>query len=42
MRCSQPAGEVERWSLEQVVGMTAEYLRKKEDAKFEDAFAKIE
>src|SRR5437016_2548711 len=33
--------EYERWSLEQVVEMTAEYLRKKEDAKFEDAFAKL-
>jgi hypothetical protein len=26
--------EFERWSLEQVVEMTAEYLRRKEDAKF--------
>jgi len=33
--------EYERWSLEQAVEMTAEYLRKKEDAKFEDAFAKL-
>ncbi len=33
--------EFERWSLEQAVEMTAEYLRRKEDAKFEDAFAKI-
>jgi len=33
--------EFERWSLEQVVEMTAEYLRRKEDAKFEDAFAKL-
>jgi IS1 family transposase len=33
--------EYERWSLEQAVEMTAEYLRRKEDAKFEDAFAKI-
>lgn len=32
--------EFERWSLEQAVEMTAEYLRRKEDAKFEDAFAK--
>jgi hypothetical protein len=41
-----PAGaagvEFERWSLEQAVEMTAEYLRRKEDAKFEDAFAKLE
>jgi hypothetical protein len=34
--------EFERWSLEQAVEMTAEYLRRKEDAKFEDAFAKME
>jgi hypothetical protein len=34
--------ELERWSLEQVVEMTAEYLRRKEDAKFEEAFAKLE
>jgi len=33
--------EVERWSLERVVDMTADYLRRKEDAKFEKAFAKI-
>ena len=26
---------------EQVVEMTAEYLRRKEDAKFEDAFAEL-
>ena len=31
--------EYERWSLEQAVEMTAEYLRRKEDAKFEAAFA---
>jgi IS1 family transposase len=31
--------EYERWSLEQAVEMTAEYLRRKEDAKFETAFA---
>jgi hypothetical protein len=30
------------WSLERAVEMTAEYLRRKEDAKFEDAFAKLE
>jgi len=34
--------ELERWSLERVVEMTADYLRRKEDAKFEDAFAEIE
>ena len=34
--------EFERWSLEQVVEMTADYLRRKEDAKFEEAFAKLE
>jgi len=34
--------ELEPWSLEQVVEMTAEYLRRKEDAKFEMAFAKSE
>jgi hypothetical protein len=33
--------ELERWSLERAVEMTAEYHRRKEDAKFEDAFAKI-
>ena len=33
--------ELERWSLEDVVEMTAEYLRRKEDAKFEAAFAKL-
>ncbi len=32
----------ERWSLERVVEMTADYLRQKEDAKFEAAFAEIE
>lgn len=31
--------ELERWSLERVVDMTADYLRRKEDAKFEAAFA---
>jgi hypothetical protein len=31
--------ELERWSLERVVEMTAEYVRKKEDAEFEKAFA---
>ena len=34
--------EYERWSLERAVEMTAEYLRQKEDAKFEQAFAKLE
>jgi IS1 family transposase len=33
--------ELEPWSLEQVVEMTADYWRQKEDAKFEDAFAKL-
>ena len=33
--------ELERWSLERVVEMTDEYLRRKEDAKFEDAFAAL-
>lgn len=33
--------ELERWDLERVVEMTADYLRRKEDAKFEAAFAKI-
>src|SRR5438552_18127322 len=32
--------ELERWSLERVVEMTAEYLRRREDAQFEQAFAK--
>ena len=31
--------ELERWSLERVVEMTAAYLRKKEDRAFEEAFA---
>ena len=34
--------ELERWTLEQAVEMTAEYLRRKEDAKFEEAFAQLE
>lgn len=29
--------EVERWSLERVVEMTAEYQRRKEDAEFDKA-----
>ena len=31
--------EYERWSLERVVDMTADYLRRKEDAKFEKVFS---
>lgn len=31
----------EAWDLEQVVEMTADYMRRKEDAKFEEAFAKL-
>lgn len=34
--------EFERWSLEQVVKMTADYWRRKEDAQFEAAFAELE
>lgn len=34
--------ELEPWSLERVVEMTADYLRNKEDAEFEKAFAGIE
>jgi len=33
--------EFERWSLEQVVEMTDAFMRRKEDAKFEIAFAKL-
>jgi hypothetical protein len=33
--------EFERWDLEQAVEMTADYWRRKEDAKFEEAFAKV-
>ena len=33
--------ELEPWSLERVVEMTADYLRNKEDAEFEKAFAEI-
>jgi hypothetical protein len=33
--------EFERWSLEKVMDMTAEYIRRKEDAEFEKAFAEI-
>jgi IS1 family transposase len=31
--------ELERWSLERVVDMTADYLRRKQDSEFERAFA---
>lgn len=34
-------GEIERWNLERVVEMTAEYMRRKEDAAFEAAFATL-
>ncbi|HKP03890.1 MAG TPA: hypothetical protein VJU77_11100 [Chthoniobacterales bacterium] len=34
--------ELERWSLERVVDLTADFLRRKEDAKFEAAFADLE
>ena len=34
--------EFEAWDLERVVEMTAEYCRRKEDAKFEEAFAELE
>lgn len=33
--------ELERWTLEQVVEMTADYMRRKEDAKFEEAFTRL-
>src|SRR5438270_13647821 len=33
--------EFERWDLERVVEMTAAYMRRNEDAKFEAAFAKL-
>ena len=33
--------EYERWSLERAVEMTAEYIRRKDDAEFEEAFARI-
>jgi IS1 family transposase len=33
--------ELERWDLERVVEITEDYMRRKEDAKFEDAFAKL-
>jgi len=34
--------ELERWDLRRVVEMTADYMRRKEDAKFEAAFAELE
>jgi hypothetical protein len=34
--------EEKPWSLERVVEMTAEYIHRKEDAKFEEAFAELE
>lgn len=34
--------EYEAWDLERVVEMTEAFKRRKEDAKFEDAFAKLE
>ncbi len=34
--------ELEAWDLERVVEMTADYCRRKEDAKFEAAFAELE
>jgi hypothetical protein len=34
--------EEKPWSLERVVEMTAEYLRRKEDAVFEAAFAELD
>jgi hypothetical protein len=33
--------ELEAWDLEHVAEMTAEYCRRKKDAKFEEAFAEI-
>jgi IS1 family transposase len=34
--------EEKPWSLERVVEMTVDYIRRKEDIKFEEAFAKLE
>jgi len=34
--------EHEPWTLERVVEMTAGYCRRKQDAKFEEAFAELE
>jgi hypothetical protein len=33
--------ELESWNLEQVIEMTSAFMRRKEDAKFEEAFAEI-
>jgi IS1 family transposase len=33
--------EIEPWTLERVVEMTADYMRRKEDAKFEEAFQRL-
>jgi hypothetical protein len=33
--------ELKRWNLEDVVEMTAAYIRRKEDAKFEAAFGSV-
>jgi hypothetical protein len=33
--------ELKTWDLEQVVEMTADYMRRKADAKFEAAFAEL-
>ena len=33
--------EFERWDLERVVEMTTDYMRRKEDTKFEAAFAEL-
>ena len=33
--------EYERWTLEKIVEMTAEYLHRKEHAEFKKAFAKV-
>jgi hypothetical protein len=33
--------EFERWTLERVVEMTEAFMRRKEDAKFEDAFEEV-
>jgi hypothetical protein len=34
------ASSLERWSLKRVVDMTADYMRRKEDQQFEEAFSK--
>ncbi len=33
--------EWEAWDLERVVEMTADFMRRKEDAKFAEAFAEV-